>query len=108
LGGFVAWIIAVVVVVALALVVLRFNIQKIVIELATAFLGAGAIIGVFVLLFGGPAAQIMQNPVKFVLDNSPFWLIVALVLGIAGFALQYMHNRSWELQTYNRMSEPTP
>ena len=106
-GGFIAWIIAVVVGVALALVVLRFNIQKVVIELATAFLGAGAIVGVFVLLFGGPAAQIMQNPVKFVLDNSPFWLIVFLVLGIAGFVLQYMHNRNWEVQTYNRMSDTT-
>jgi hypothetical protein len=104
-GGFIAWIIAVVVGVALALVVLRFNIQKVVIELATAFLGAGSIVGVFVLLFGGPAAQVMQNPVKFVLSNSPFWLIVFLVLGIAGFVLQYMHNRSWELQTYNRMSD---
>jgi hypothetical protein len=108
LGGFIAWLIAVVVGVALALVVLRFNVQKIVIELATAFMGAGAIIGVFVLLFGGPAAQIMENPVKFVLANSPFWLIVALVLGIAGFVLQYMHNRAFELQTYNRMSGPTP
>ena len=108
MGGFIAWIIAVVVGVILALVVLRFNIQKIVIELATAFLGAAAIAGVFVALFGGPAAQIMQNPVKFVLNSSPFWLIVFLVVGIAGFVLQYMHNRSFELQTYNRMSEPTP
>jgi hypothetical protein len=105
LGGFVAWIIAVVVGIALVFVVLRFNVQKVVIELATAFLGAGAIVGVFVLLFGGPAAQVMQNPVKFVLDNSPFWLIVFVVLGAAGFVLQYMHNRAWELQTYNRMSE---
>ncbi len=102
-GGFIAWIIAVVVGIALALVVLRFNIQKVVIELATAFLGAGEIVGVFVLLFGGPAAQIMENPVKFVLNSSPFWLIVFLVLGIAGFVLQYMHNRAWEVQTYNRM-----
>ena len=107
MGGFIAWIIAVVVGVILALVVLRFNIQKIVIELATAFLGAGAIAGVFVALFGGPAAQIMQNPVKFVLNSSPFWLIVFLVLGIAGFVLQYLHNRSWEVQTYNRMSDTT-
>ena len=107
LGGFIAWLIAVVVGVALAFVVLRFNIQKLVIEFATAFLGAGAIVGVFVLLFGGPAAQVLENPVKFVLNNSPFWLIVFLVLGIAGFVLQYMHNRSWELQTYNRMSDTT-
>jgi hypothetical protein len=107
LGGFIAWLIAVVVGVALAFVVLRFNIQKLVIEFATAFLGAGAIVGVFVLLFGGPAAQVLENPVKFVLNNSPFWLIVFLVVGIAGFVLQYMHNRSWELQTYNRMSDTT-
>ena len=106
-GGFIAWLIAVVVGVALAFVVLRFNIQKVIIELATAFLGAGAIAGVFVLLFGGPAAQIMQNPVKFVLNNSPFWAIVFIVLGLVAFAAQFMHNRSWELKTYNRMSEPT-
>jgi hypothetical protein len=106
-GGFIAWIIAVVVGVALAFVVLRFNIQKVVIELATAFLGAGAIVGVFVVLFGGPHTQLLENPVKFVLSNSPFWLIVFLVVGIAGFVLQYLHNRSWELQTYNRMSDTT-
>jgi hypothetical protein len=107
-GGFIAWIIAVVVGVALAVVVLRFNIQKWVIEFGTAFLGAGAIVGVFVLLFGGPAAQVLENPVKFVLNNSPFWLIVFVVLGIAGFVLQVMHNRSFEVKTYNRMSAPTP
>ena len=105
-GGFIAWLIAVVVGVALAVVVLRFNIQKLVIEFATAFMGAGAIVGVFVMLFGGPAAQIMQNPVKFVLDNSPLWAIVFIVLGIVGFAAQYMNNRSWEAQTYNRLSNP--
>jgi hypothetical protein len=103
-GGFIGWLIAVVVGVILALVVLRFNIQKIIIELATGFLGAGAIVGVFVLLFGGPITQVMVNPVKVALQLSPFWLIVFIVLGIAGFVLQYMHNRAWELQTYNRMS----
>ena len=107
LGGITAWLIAVVVGVALAFVVLRFNIQKVVIEFATAFLGAGAIIGVFVALFGGPHAQLLENPVKFVLNNSPFWLIVFLVLGIAGFVLQYMHNRNFEVKTYDRMSATT-
>ena len=105
LGGFIAWLIAVVVGVVLIFVVLRFNIQKWIIEFATAFLGAGAIVGVFVLLFGGPVAQIMQNPVKFVLDNSPLWLIVFLVLGAIGFVGQIRQNRAWELQTYNRMSD---
>ncbi len=106
-GGFIAWLIAVVVGIALAFLVLRFNVQKIVIELATAFLGAGAIVAVFVLLFGGPVAKLMESPVKFVLNNSPFWLIVFAVLGILGFVLQIMHNRSYEAQTYNRMTGVT-
>jgi hypothetical protein len=103
-GGFIAWLIAVVVGVALALVVLRFNIQKIVIELATAFLGAGTIVGVFVLLFGGPAAQVLQNPVKFVLANSPVWLIVFVVLGVLGLVAQIRNDRRFEVKTYNRMT----
>ena len=108
LGGFIAWLIAVVVGVALAFVVLRFNIQKLVIEFATAFLGAGAIVGVFLALFGGlPSSELVQNPVAAALKNSPFWMIVFIILGIVAFVVQYMHNRSWEVQTYNRMSETT-
>src|SRR5512139_1861867 len=41
--GLIVWLIGLVAAVALAVVVLRFNVQKIVIEVATAFLGAGAI-----------------------------------------------------------------
>ena len=103
-GGLIAWLIAVVVGVALAVVVLRFNIQKIVIELATAFLGAGTIVGVFVLLFGGPAAQVMQNPVKYVLANSPLWLIVFVVLGVLGWVAQIRNDRRFEVSTYNRLT----
>jgi hypothetical protein len=106
-GGLIGWIIAVVVGVIVAFVVLRFNIQKLVIELATAFLGAGAIVGVFVLLFGGPAAQIMQNPVKFVLNNSPLWLIVFVVLGVLGLVAQIQNDRRFEVNTYNRMTAST-
>ena len=107
-GGFITWIIAVVVGVVLALVVLRFNIQKVVIELATAFLGAGAIVGVFLALFGGlPTSQLVQNPVAVALKASPFWMIVFIILGIVAFAAQYIHNRGWEVQTYNRMSGTT-
>jgi hypothetical protein len=107
-GGFIAWIIAVVVGIALALVVLRFNIQKLVIEIATAVLGAGAIVGVFVTLFGGPAAQIMENPVKFVLNNSPFWLIVFVVLVVLGAVAQIRNDRNFEVRTYNRMTAANP
>jgi Ni,Fe-hydrogenase I cytochrome b subunit len=104
-GGFIAWIIAVVVGVILAFVVLRFNIQKIVIELATAFLGAGVIVGVFLALFGGlPTSQLIQNPVAAALKASPFWMIVFIVLGAVGLVAQIQNNRSFEAQTYNRMT----
>ncbi len=106
--GLIVWLAAVVVGVVLGFVVLRFNIQKLVIEFATAFLGAGAIVGVFLALFGGlPSSELVQNPVAVALKNSPFWMIVFIILGIVAFVVQYMHNRSWEVQTYNRMSEPT-
>ena len=106
--GLIVWLAAVVVGVVLGVVVLRFNIQKLVIEFATAFLGAGAIVGVFLALFGGlPSSQLVQNPVAVALQNSPFWMLVFIILGIVAFAVQYMHNRSWEVQTYNRMSETT-
>jgi hypothetical protein len=32
-------------------------------------------------------------------------MIVFVVLGVAGFVLQAMHNRSWEMKTYNRMTD---
>ena len=101
--GFIVWIIGVVAGVALAFVVLRFNIQKLVIEFATAFLGAGTIVGVFLALFGGlPSSQLVQNPVAFALKNSPFWMIIYIILGIVAFAAQYMSSRSFEVQTYDR------
>ncbi|NTU64421.1 MAG: hypothetical protein HGB05_13735, partial [Chloroflexi bacterium] len=107
--GFIVWVIGLVAGIALAVVVLRFNIQKIVIELATAFLGAGTIVGVFLALFGGlPTSELIQNPVAAALKNSPFWMIVFVVLGIVAFAAQWQNNRSFEQKTYNRMAEPTP
>jgi Ni,Fe-hydrogenase I cytochrome b subunit len=105
--GFIVWAIGLVAGIVLAVVVLRFNIQKIVIELATAFLGAGIIVGVFLALFGGlPTSELIQNPVASALKNSPFWMIVFIVLGLFAFAAQFAGNRAYELQTYNRVANP--
>ena len=105
--GFFMWLIGVVVGVVLAVVVLRFNIQKWVIEFGTAFMGAGVIVGVFLALFGGlPTSQLVQNPVAAALKASPLWMFVFIVLGILAFAAQVTNNRSWEVKTYNRMANP--
>jgi len=93
--------------IALAFVVLRFNIQKLVLEIATAFLGAGVIVGVFLALFGGlPTSELIQNPVAAALKNSPFWMIVFIVVGAMGLIAQIQDNRKFEAQTYNRMANP--
>jgi Ni,Fe-hydrogenase I cytochrome b subunit len=105
--GFIVWVIGLVAGIALAFVVLRFNIQKLVLEIATAFLGAGVIVGVFLALFGGlPTAQLIQNPVAAALKNSPLWMIVFIVVGAMGLVAQIQNNRSFEAKTYNRMANP--
>jgi hypothetical protein len=105
--GFIMWAVGLVAGIVLAVVVLRFNIQKIVIELATAILGSATIVGVFLALFGGlPASQLVQNPVAAALKNSPFWMIIFIVLAVVAFVAQLQANRAYEVQTYNRMSNP--
>ena len=103
--GLLVWLIGLVAGVALAIVVIYFNIQKWIIEFATAFLGAGTIVGIFLLLFGGlPTSQLVQNPVQLALKASPFWTIVFFILGIVGFVAQALHNRAWAIEPYNRMN----
>ena len=105
--GFIVWAVGLVAGIVLAVVVLRFNIQKIVIELATSFLGAGVIVGVFLALFGGlPTSQLIQNPVAYALKASPFWMITFIVLGAVAFIAQFQGNRAYEVKSYNRMANP--
>ena len=64
------WLIAFVVAIALAAVTLIFNLQRWVIIIATAVLGAGLIVGVITALFK-PHALLLENPVKVMLQLSP-------------------------------------
>ncbi len=105
--GLIVWLIGLVAAVVLALVVLRFNIQKLVIEIATAFLGAGAMVGTFVALFSGlRSTELIQLGTKWVLQN-PLWLIVFIVLGVLGTWAQMRNDRRFEVTTYNRLATTT-
>jgi hypothetical protein len=110
--GFIVWLVGIVAGIVIGVLVLVLNIQKWVIIVATALLGAGVIVGTFLFLFGGlPSAQLVQNPVRHVLQTSPFWLIVFLVVAVLGGAAQYQTTRRWEIVSYNRLAEfsdPTP
>jgi hypothetical protein len=107
-AGFLIWLIALVVGVALAFVVYRFNLQKYAIILATAVGGTGLIIYTLLVLFNGAlAVSLFENPVKLAIDESFWWLIFFLVVAGLGIVAQILANRTFEIDTYNRLSEIT-
>jgi len=103
--GFIVWLVGIIAAMAVGAGVLIFNVQKYVIIAATAILGTGVIIGTFLFLFGGPAAQLTQNPVRVALSGSPFWTISFIVLAVLGVVAQYQSTKSFEVETYNRFAD---
>jgi hypothetical protein len=101
------WLIGIVVAIALAIITLRFNLAKWVIIIATSIMGAATIVGTIVLMFY-PSAQVMENPVKFVLSASPLTAILFIVVAIVGILAQVRQNRNWTLESYDRWSSSTP
>jgi hypothetical protein len=104
--NFLIWLIAVVVGLIVAGGALVLNVQKLVIIVATAILGAGTILATFLYLFGGvPESQIGQGPVRIALQAGPFWTISFIVLAVLGIAAQLASTRQIEVESYNRVSE---
>ena len=98
------WIIGMVAGVALAIVTLMFNLQKWVIIIATSVMGAGVIFGSFLLLFN-PQAEVIANPVKTALAQSPLLMIVTLGVAVFGIIVQLRASRAHKLASYNRWTE---
>ncbi len=99
--GFLLWLIGIIVGVVLVIVTLMFNLQKWVIIIATAFLGAGVTFATFILLFN-PFATFLENPVKLALKASPLLLIIFALMVAAGIVVQYVQNKSFTLDSYNK------
>jgi hypothetical protein len=104
--GWLLWIIGVLVGIVVAIVTLRFNLQKWVIIIATAVLGAGVIIGTFVLMFN-PAAQALANPVSVALKTSPLLAILFIAIAVLGVLVQLRSARNYTLESYNRWETQT-
>ena len=61
--------------------------------------GAGLIVGTLVLGASGLSlARMFTDPVRLILQNSPFWAIAFVVLAGAGIALQIVATREMELE----------
>ena len=103
---FIGWLVGIVVGVIVAALVIILNIQKLVIIIGTAFMGAGVIVGTFLLMLGKlPSAEVTANPVRAVLNDSPFWMIIFLVVVVLGAIAQFRLSRRWTIESYNRLDE---
>ena len=100
--NFLTWLIGIVVAIALALVTLRFNLQKWVIIIATSLAGAAVIFGGFFVIFNPVTSELMENPIKAFLSSSPLLMILAVVVAVIGIVVQYQNTRSFTLDSYNR------
>jgi hypothetical protein len=104
-GGFLVWLIGIVAGVALALVVLRFNIQKYAVIAITAVAGTGVIIFTLLAAFADLSwLELMLNPVVMAISNSIWWLIFFLVVAIAGAFVQLRASQAYEVEEWNRYS----
>jgi hypothetical protein len=104
--GFLVWLIAVVVGVVFALVVYARNLQKYAIIVATDVGCTGIIIYTLLALFDSTlGVMLLENPVRLAIQNSLWWLLFFLVVAGLGIVAQIQANRSFEVETYNRLSE---
>lgn len=101
--NFLVWLIGIVVAAALIVVTFRFNLAKWVIIIGTGILGAATCVGAMVLMFY-PHADVLQNPVQFVLKASPITAILFIVVAVLGILAQVRQNRSYALEQYDRWS----
>jgi hypothetical protein len=104
--GFIAWIVGVIAGVAVAGATIFLNLQKWVVMIATAILGAAVILGGFILLFN-PSLQVLQNPVAVVLQSSPLLLILFIALAALGVFVQWRAGQAYTVVEYNRWETPT-
>ena len=106
--NFIVWLIGLVVGVIAIVIVLRFNIQKYVIIVATAAGGTGLIIYTFLALFGNLSPlELMLDPVRNAISNSFWWLIFFLAVAIAGIVVQIRDTADFEAEAYNRLESGT-
>ena len=98
-SGFLAIIVVLVCAVAAAIATLLFDIEKYVIIAFTAVSGANALLVSLLLLIGKVRLEDLPasgNTIKPVLQDSWFWLVVWLVVAVAGFVVQVRYNRDYE------------
>lgn len=103
------WIVGVVVGVLFAIAAIVLNLQKAIVIISTALIGAWTIVGTFIFLFTPSAtpASIAESGAKMVLDDHPLWFLIFAVVAAVGMLFQFQVNRTYEIERYNRWEVST-
>lgn len=100
--GVITWGLGIAAAIVMGFVTIRFNLAKYVIIIATALGGAGLAIGTLVLgVEGVSMAQASVDPIRTMLQGSPFWSIIFIVMAAAGIFVQLRTGRSYQLEAYD-------
>ena len=98
-SGFVSVIVGVAVAVVLALIILLFNLPKILIMVFTALGGAVAMLaGLLILLGQVKVAYLQYGDAVALVKASWFWSIVAIALAVVGFLAQWRINQEYTME----------
>lgn len=101
-GGFLVWLVGIVLAVVVIFVTFKWNLQKYVIIAATSVGGALVIVGTFMFgLAGLQVAQLAENPVQYAFADSPWWALFALVLVVFGIVVQIGTTRTYVVEPYD-------
>jgi hypothetical protein len=101
--GFIVWLIGVIAGVVVALVVLRFNIQKYAVIVITAFGGTGVIIYTLLAGFGDLSpVEMLTDPVATAVSESWLWFLFFVIVAGAGIFFQLQTSRAYEVEEYDR------
>jgi len=100
------WVLGVAVGIVFAIAAIVLNLQKAIVIVATAMLGAWGVVGTFLLLFEpGNPGTLAEGGVKLLLDDHPLFFLVFAAVAVFGAAFQFRVNRGYEIQRYNRWQE---
>jgi Domain of unknown function (DUF4203) len=102
------WIVGVLVGLVFAVGAVVLNLQKVVVIVATSLLGGWAIVATLLFLFTSlTQEQIAENGMQEVLDDHPLYFLLFAVVAAFGMVFQFMANRTYEIERYNRWDEFT-
>jgi hypothetical protein len=102
------WVIGVLVGLAFAVGAVVLNLQKVVVIVATALVGAAGIVGTLLLLFTSSSAEVFaENWAQELIDDHPLYFVIFAVVAAMGIVFQFMANRNYEVERYDRWSDMT-